>query len=356
MRFGAKIKELRLKKGFSIQMLADMSGVSKPAIQQYEDDTITPSNMVLKRVADALGVGVWHFFPVKRKTISLIDFRDGHTLLNEAREKDTILEIVRSQVQKYIDLLSILNEKIIFENPLADMVISTYDDVEKGAKKVRKKLKVGEAPIDDITGLLEANGFIILTINRPTYSQGVCGFIEDNDEKIPVIIFNEFQDTEVTRKRFTILHELAHLILTFHETITKEQQELMCHYFASAMLLPEDAMISFIGKDRTSISFRELVDLKETYGISIQAIIFRAKNIGMIKEETKRKWLEIYESWQNSKNFGAYTKSQEKPKRFESLIARAVVERRITVQKAMELAGTPIDMIEDRYINKSFEF
>ncbi|WP_461791567.1 helix-turn-helix domain-containing protein [Pedobacter sp.] len=356
MQFGSKIKELRLKRGYSIQVLADLAGVSKPAIQQYEDDTITPSNMVLKKIADALGVGVWHFFPVKRKKISLIDFRDGHRLLDEQKEKDAILDIVRDEAQKYIDLLFILQERVEFENPLTDMVISTFADVEKAAKKFRKKLKIGEAPIDDVTGILEANGFIILTVNRPTHSPGVCGLIEDDGKSFPVIIYNEHQDREVTRKRFTILHELAHLVLIFMESLSKDIQEQMCHYFASAMLLPEDALISFVGKGRTSISFQELVELKETYGISIQAIIFRAKNIGMITDETKRKWLDIYESWQQTKNFGAYTKSQEKPKRFESLIARAIVERRITKEKAMELTGTPIDMIEDRYLNKSFEF
>lgn len=337
-------------------MLADMAGVSKPAIQQYEDDTIVPSNMVLKKVAGALGVGVWYFFPVKRKKISLVDFRDGHRLLDEQKEKDTILDIIRTEAQNYIDLLSILSENIIFENPLVDMLISSFSDVEKAVRKLRKKLKIGEAAIDDVTGLLESNGFIILTINRPTQSQGVCGFVDNDGTNVPVIIFNEFQDKEVTRKRFTILHELAHLILIFMDSVTKEQREQMCHYFASAMLLPEDALVSFIGKGRTSISFQELVELKESYGISIQAIIFRAKNIGMINEDTKRKWLDIYESWQHTKNFGAYTKSQEKPRRFENLIARAIVEQRITKEKAMELTGTPIDLIEERYINKSFEF
>ncbi|MFT3749061.1 MAG: XRE family transcriptional regulator [Agriterribacter sp.] len=356
MQFGEKIKGLRLKKGYSIQALADLVGVSKPAIQQYEDDTICPSNMVLKKISEALGVGVWYFFSGKQKKLSLIDFRDGHTLINEDEEKNIILDEVKSYAQKYIELVAIMNEKIPFENPIEDVEIKGYPDVEKAAKKLRKKWRIGDSPIDDVTSLLESKGFIILTVERPTNSQGVCGYIEDEGSNIPVIIVNTFQDKEVTRKRFTIIHELGHLVLMFHAEMSKELREQMCHYFASAMLLVEDAMISYIGKDRTSLSLKELIYIKETYGISIQAIIYRAKNVGLINELTKRKWLDIYNTWYDSKkDFGSYEKSEEKPRRFESLTAKAIAEKRISREKAVELTGIPLDQLDEIYNNKMLE-
>ena len=356
MKFGEKIKELRLKRGFSIQVLADLVGVSKPAIQQYEDNTISPSSKVLKKISEALGVGVWHFFSGKQKKLSLIDFRDGYTLVNEDEEKNIILSEVKSYAQKYIELVSIMNEKVPFENPIEDVEIKSYPDVEKAAKKLRKKWRIGDSPIDDVTSLLESKGFIILTVERPTSSQGVCGYIEDEGNNIPIIIVNTFQDKEVTRKRFTIIHELGHLVLMFHKEMSKELREQMCHYFASAMLLVEDALISYIGKDRTSLSLKELIYLKETYGISIQAIIYRSKNVGLINDATKWKWLDVYNSWCDSKkDFGAYEKSEEKPRRFESLISKAVAEKRISREKAVELTGIPLDRLDDIYNNKILE-
>ncbi len=356
MQFGKKIKELRLKKGFSIQALADLVGVSKPAIQQYEDDTINPSNKVLKKISEVFGVGVWHFFSGKQKKLSLIDFRDGYTLLNEEVEKNIILDEVKNYAQKYIELITIMNEKVSFENPIEDIQIRNFSDVEKAAKKLRKKWRIGDSPIDDVTSLLESKGFIIITLERPTNSQGVCGYIEDEGGNIPVIIVNTFQDKEVTRKRFTIIHELGHFVLIFHEELGKELREQMCNYFASAMLLVEDALISYIGKDRTSLSLKELIYLKETYGISIQAIIYRAKNVGLITEATKWKWLDIYNSWYDSKkDFGAYEKSEEKPRRFEGLISKAIAEKRISREKAVELTGIPLDQLDEIYNNKILE-
>jgi Zn-dependent peptidase ImmA (M78 family)/DNA-binding XRE family transcriptional regulator len=333
-----------------------MVGVSKPAIQQYEEDTISPSNKVLKKIAEALGVGVWYFFAGKQKRISLVDFRDGHTLFDEEIEKNIILDEVKSYAHKYIELITILKEKVPFENPIEDVEIKSFEDVEKAAKKVRKKWRVGDSPIDDVTTLLESKGLLILTVERPTQSQGVYGYIEDEGGNIPIIIVNIFRDEEVTRKRFTIIHELAHLFLKFSAQLTKDLQEQMCHYFASAMLLPEDAMISYIGKDRTSISLKELTYLKETYGISIQAIIYRAKNVGLINETTKRKWLDTYSSWYDSKkDFGTYDKSDERPRRFDNLIVRAVTEKRISKEKAVELTGIPLDQFDEIYNNKTLE-
>ncbi|MCH5687311.1 ImmA/IrrE family metallo-endopeptidase [Niabella sp. W65] len=167
---------------------------------------------------------------------------------------------------------------------------------------------------------------------------------------------NTFQDNEVTRKRFTIMHELGHLVLIFNESISKDLQEQMCHYFASAMLLVDEVLVSYIGKDRTSLSLKELVYLKETYGISIQAIIYRVKNVGLIDDSTKRKWLDVYNSWHdNKKDFGAYEKSVEAPKRFENLIAKAIAEKRISREKAVELTDIPLDQLDEIYNNKMLE-
>lgn len=350
MQFGGKIKELRLKKGYSIQTLAELAGVSKPAIQQYEDNTITPSNKVLKQIADALSVGVWHFFSSKRREVKLLEFRDGHTLLDEEQEKVIIQEDVKDYFQKYIELVKILREKIMFENPLEDMQINNFADVEKAAKKVRKKWRLGEAPIDDVICLLESKGILIYTIDRPTKSQGVFGYIEDEEGNIPVIIVNTFEDKEVTRKRFTILHELAHIILLFHPSISKEMQEKMCHYFASAMLLVDAILIEHLGKDRTTVSLNELISVKEGYGISVQAIIFRAAAVGLISESTKWKWYNQYKEWKNEdKNFGSYIKSEEKPKRFNNLLSKAIAERRISREKAVELSGIPLDRLDEDF-------
>jgi len=357
MNIGEKIKQLRQEKSYSLQQLADLAGLSKPAIQQYEDNTINPSNKALQAIANVLGVGVWSFFSNKKSKLELADFRLGDTLIDAEEEKKTIHKDIVTNSQSYIELEAILNEQIIFDNPISDLIINTYDDIEKAVVKLRKKWKLNDNPIDDVTGFLENKGFKIITVDRPTQSPGLCGRIKDGDLLIPVIIININQEhtREVTRKRFTILHELAHLLLIWGTHVDKQMEEKLCNRFASALLLPDGALKEYIGKDRTTISLEELKTIKQVYGISIQGIIYRTHNIGLISWEQCEKWLNQYEAWRTSdENFGSYLKSDEMPSRFKRLLAKALVEKKISREKAAELLNMKIDEVERQFINKSF--
>lgn len=354
MNIGEKIKQLRSKKALSMQQLADLSGLSKPAIQQYEDGTIKPSNKAIQAIAEALGEGVWYFFTSNKKKLQLAKFRHGETLKDESQEKDIIYNEVISYAQSYVELEEILNDKIEFINPIDDVVIDTYNDVEKAAKKLRKKWKLDEHPINDVTGFLESKGFKILTVNRPTPSPGLCGYIDD---EIPFIIININQEhqRELTRKRFTIVHETGHLLLRFSKKVDKTLEEKLCNRFASAFLLPIESIVTYIGKDRTTISIEELKNIKEIFGVSVQGIIYRANDAGIISMDVREDWLNQYKSWMIDKSidFGTYSKSVETPKRFYTLISKGLAEKKITKDKAAELTNKPIDEIESLFLGKT---
>lgn len=60
--------------------------------------------------------------------------------------------------------------------------------------------------------------------------------------------------------------------------------ERMCFQFAGAMLIPEETFRMEIGNSRSHISIPELIAIKEKYGISIQGIMQRAKDLGIVSE------------------------------------------------------------------------
>jgi len=66
-------------------------------------------------------------------------------------------------------------------------------------------------------------------------------------------------------------------------------REKLCHIFAGAFLLPENVIKAELGEQRTKIALWELKKIKGIYGISIQAIMARAKNIDIISDYTYRK-------------------------------------------------------------------
>ena len=356
MTIGDKIKKYRLNKNLSLQQLANLAGLSKPTIQQYEDGIINPSNKALTAVAEALRVEVWNFFESEEANLELSEFRHGEKLLDSDEEKRKIYDLVVDYSQSYLELENILGTEVEFDNPVADLLIQTYQDVEKAVLKIKKKWKLANNPIDDICSLLESKGFKIITFDRPTESPGICGFMTSGHRKIPVIILNTNHDhtREITRKRFTLLHESAHLILKFCESVTKEFEEKLCNRFASAFLMPAEALMDYLGKDRTNISLEELKDLKETYGMSVQAIIFRANSIGLINDQVCSRWISLYEQWRTElKDFGNYTRSKEEPQRFNRLVTRGYMEKRISKEKVSEILDLSMEEIDRRFgINK----
>lgn len=357
MSIGNNIKKFRLSKSLSLQQLADIAGLSKASIQQYEDGTIQPSNKALVGIAQALQINLWSLFETRAITLELAEFRHGEKLTDSESEKQQIHDEVITRCQGYMELESLLGATIDFDNPLKGTIINSVDDAETAAAKLRKKWKLQALPIDDLCSMLENQGFKILTIQRQTDSPGICGFIRENEQIIPFIILNILNDHvwETTRKRFTLAHESAHLLLEIDPSLGQEVQERICNRFASAFLLPASALTDFLGTQRTSISLAELKELKEIYGLSIMSIIYRAAEIGLISRDICKQWIEQYNSWRlDQKDFGSFGKSKEEPSRLNRLVNRALSEQRISREKVAELLHVPLDQINSRFGNQRF--
>ena len=127
------------------------------------------------------------------------------------------------------------------------------------------------------------------------------------------------QNHTVERKRFTALHELGHLVLRFSPELSDIEKESLCHAFAVAMLIPNETFIQEVGsKKRNIISIGELMNIKETYGISIQAIMARTKSLQIINENRCIRFRKYIYNDREEKNLGKY-QGKEQPVRFISL-------------------------------------
>jgi Zn-dependent peptidase ImmA (M78 family) len=181
--------------------------------------------------------------------------------------------------------------------------------------------------------LLEDKGVRILEVDLLSDFDGLSAWADE----VPVITVNKNHD--LVRKRFTIIHELAHLILEFNEC-TGRDLERLCHSWAGAFLIPKEKMIEELGSHRRKITFMELKKLKGIYGISIMALMARAKGLGIINDNTYKGFF-IHagqNGWRSGKvpEPGDYV-GREYANRFRQLISWAVAEEIITMSKGAEL-------------------
>ncbi len=342
--FALKLKQLREKKNLSLQELAGEVGVAKQSIHKFENGVVSPSSETLLKLADVLNVP-YSFFYENDEKFSIkfrnIKFREKHKIADPEFEKELKEEVSR-YLSKFLEVSEIVDERQEFYNPVKDLKITGQKDVEKAAKLIRKKWKIGNAPITDVVETLESQGVFVVEVTRYEDFTGLSAMAND---VLPVVVLNENCLT-VERKRFTALHELGHIVLELSPDTPDTKIEWFCDSFAGAILLVDDVLYNELGKNRTIITLAELKRIKELYGISIQAIIMRAFNSNFINDDTYKNWWTSYKEWNGkepSKDFGQY-RSNEKATRFQKLLVKAVVEKRLSIGKAAELGDRKIDL------------
>jgi len=334
--FGERLKSARKMSGFSMAVLADKAGqaVTKQAISKYEKGLMNPGGDALIALSRALGVKSDYFFRPQKVSLGDLEFRKKSRL--GRKEEERIKYRTLDFLERYLEIEDILSDRAVFKNPLSDPNIRKPEDAEKADLEVRRKWKLGEAPISNLMELLEAKGIRIHEIETDDNFIGISAWAED----IPVIAVRSQND--LLRKRFTISHELGHILLNIHKNNDQRTREKLCHIFAGAFLLPEKVIKAELGEQRSKIALWELKKIKGIYGISIQAVMARTRHLGIISEHIYRNFcISVNTQGWKTDEPGEYL-GKEHANRFDQLVYRAAAEEIITFSRAAELLNLPL--------------
>lgn len=335
--FARRVQAARKRAGLTLQGLADrlVPAVSKQTIKYYEDGRTVPDSGRLLALGQALGVPVAYLFRPYRYELGPLSFRRKASL--SSKRLAQLKEDVRDQVERYLELEDALDAAVDFENPLAALLIRTGADVERAADQLREAWHLGTNPVPNVLELLEERGVKVLEKDGPANFDGLAVYA---DRHRPLVVVNQHLGPE--RKRFTALHELGHLLLGFAPELTEKEQESFCHRFAGALLIAAAMLRRELGAPRRGcIDLRELISLKEYYGISVQALMRRAYDLELIT-------LRVYTSFciENSANrteqgWGQY-EGREHSGRAVRLAHQGVAREVLSLSKAAELLGQPL--------------
>lgn len=334
--FPDKLKTARLMRGLSLEALSvKMEGrVSKQALSKYETGKMQPSEPVLQSLAEALQLPVGYFFR-RGVQVSRISFRTDSRM--PAHSTGQMVSTAQDLMERYLHLEDSLSIPSSFVNPLHSLRIALSDDVEKAADRLRSKWQLGCFPIFSVYEMLESVGVKLIEFDAGV--SHVMGFSTFVNKDIPLVVVNLSANATVERKRFTALHELGHLLLNFVPDLDDNRRERLCHLFAGAVLCPSSVLYKELGNVRTSLTLNELVSLKNRYGISVSAIVHRAKDLGVISSQY---YNDIFNNHIHAnpmeRGWGGYP-IPEHTDRFERLLMRAVAEGHFSMEEAAELAN-----------------
>jgi len=332
MTIGQRIKLARKANNMSLRNLAEKAEISAMAISKYERDMDIPSSGVLLRLAQALAVSIDFLFRTQTISVQLKAYRK-HTALG-VKEQEAIQIRIQEWLERYLEVESFFpDEGQAVSLPVH--TIQSIDQVEDVALQLRENWNLGLEPIENLTQLLEDRGIKVGMISGFEHFDAST-FIADG---IPVIVSKA--ELPGDRQRFNLGHELGHLILDVEKG---HDPEAICHRFVRAFHVPAQAVLFELGSKRTKLDLNELFLLKHKYGLSMQAWIFRARDLGIISENAAARLFQHFRANGWHRNEPGEALPTERPLRMERLIYRALAEDLISRSRAQELLGEPLQL------------
>lgn len=352
---GNRLRRARETLGLSLRELESgiQGQVSAQAIGKYERNEMMPGSTVLLALARALGVSPEYLLSEREIELTGVDFRKAPHA--GAREERAVEASVLDQVERYLQLEELLpGVEQRWHAPAGDdFAISRVEDAEQAADALRRRWKLGIDPIPFMAELLEEKGVKVIALDLPENVSGSKAYVRrPGHEDVPVIVVNQGHNGE--RQRFTLAHELAHLVLRF-SGMSDAEQEKAADRFAGAFLMAGDMVLQLLGRHRTSISLGELAELKKIFKVSIASLVVRCAQLGVLpKAAYGRLWGQIRaRGWNSPASDEPNAFAPEVPQRMERLCLRAVAEDAISEARAAELLNISVRELDRRLMGQA---
>jgi Zn-dependent peptidase ImmA (M78 family) len=216
-----------------------------------------------------VGAGPGFVHHRKKQSASAVDLRRIHAMLNLTR----------------IQLHGVLAD---VPRPAATGIphipADDYDTPDDAARAIRAKWGISEGPLASVVDVLEGAGSLVVSRDLiapipldsgaetvPVDAVSTCPVGED-----PVVLLNT--GTPAERQRFTLAHELGHMVM---HPVPHPQQEKQANAFAAELLMPMRQVRSEL---QGTLDLSRLLDLKAQWQVSVWALMRRAHTLGVISD------------------------------------------------------------------------
>ena len=261
--------------------LADLAGMTQSKVSDIEGSRQEPAPEDVENIARATG-----FPPAFFYCGPLPDLPDGN-FRRLKRGKARVTRQVRAQTRQIVELVQ-RSEDDVKMPPIRLAPVRTVgslDDIEAAAAEFRDDAGVGQRdPIPNLTRATERAGVVVAGLpNEIPDHDGFSAWPDFGFAGRPIIVFA--RDYVGDRQRFTIAHELGHLLLHSplrDDELALDEAEKEANRFAGALLLPKPAALEAM---RPPLTLTTLAHVKATFGASIGACARRALDLGLIGED-----------------------------------------------------------------------
>ncbi|CAN5183441.1 XRE family transcriptional regulator [soil metagenome] len=299
----ARLLDARKALRLTQEQLGSRVGVTRQSIAAYEAGDKTPEAETFAALAAELKQPIAFFTAADRPVFGEYSPRFFRKVgPDTARRNDACAVLGHWFVQAACYLDELVNYPPVHipevQRPLDSSGRYTAEEIETAAEQCRQQWGLGWGPISNVLALLESKG--IAACRYPIEDERIDAFSFWSGDR-PFIFMASEKEAGV-RIRFDLAHELGHLVL--HRWIeaaeiadpkTLKVIESEADRFAGAFLLPRKSFPN----DVYSARLDAFLDLKRRWIVSIQAMIYRCRDLEVIddtqftnlyKQISFRKW------------------------------------------------------------------
>lgn len=279
----ARLKLARESRGLLKSRLAQLVHVTPAAIGQFESGTAKPSAATLSHIALVLSYPPEFFaFTGESRanpTISDTFFRS----LRSARQAELLKAVAHATLVH--EVVVKLEELVKFPELAlpADLHVdnsTSNDQIEQVAQELRERWGVAGGPVPHVVRLLEVNGIVVTRYRSG--SERLDAFSYPFADR-PIVVLGDDKGS-ADRSRLDAAHELGHLTMHPDPQPGDRTLENQANAFAAAFLMPRTEIIDSLPRRR--VDWMEMIRLKRTWGVSIQALLYRGRSLGTLEQAT----------------------------------------------------------------------
>lgn len=265
--------------GFTQKDMADRMGCKQSRLSKIEAGDMQPQENDIQNFIGTLGQERQFFFQQGIAMPASVSFyRKTQTLpLKVLRQCNAKMNVRRMQIEKQIGQTKLGKRELPYLPP------ETNGGAEKVAQKLRLAWGISKGSVVGLTNLVEDTGCVV--VDFPFPSQKLDGLCIRAPQNVPIIFINDAMPK--SRRRLSLAHELGHLVMHKdpHENVEDEAWD-----FAGEFLMPATE----IGPQFDRLNLDKLGQLKKTWGVSMQSLLFRARKLGEVSESQYRfLWMQI---------------------------------------------------------------
>ncbi len=277
MIYGSRIKQARELSGLTQKALALKIGVSQSTIARIEVEHLAPTRQLLEMIAGETNVRPGFF---ERPPFG--DFSFG-SLLYRARVALTAVE--RDKAYQFARLSVEQLQRMAEQLELPKMVLpKPTEDAKQDARMARVTFGIpSDQPLFNLVNVLERHGIIVIALPFSLEKMDAFSTWVVLDEERPVIALSAGKPGD--RLRFNVAHELGHIVRHRGLRGPSASAEHEADEFAAELLMPEAALRSVI-PDQLTLTYA--ARLKPRWGVSLQAIVRKAYDAGIINNRRYR--------------------------------------------------------------------